>query len=94
MVAPPAAPMLAPAAPAAPALPPLPVLPPAGGGAHIVANVPGAGAGGPAGGLPPEAGPECLVLPVLVRLLAWVVVQGQDRGPGQVLTAFKCITIL
>ena len=45
-------------------------------------------------GVPPEAGPECLVLAVLVRLLAWVVVQGQDRGPGQVLTAFKCITIL
>ena len=50
VVAPPAAPMLAPAAPAAPALPPLPVLPPAGGGTHIVANVPGAGAGGAAGG--------------------------------------------
>jgi len=40
-----------PAAPATPVLHPLPVLlPPAGGGAHIVANVPGAGAGGAAGG--------------------------------------------
>ena len=37
-------------------------------------------------GVPPEAEPECLVLAVLVRLLAWVVVQ--------VLTASKCITIL
>jgi len=41
-----------------------------------------------------EARPECLVLAVLVRLLAWVMVHRQDRGPGQVLTAFICIPIL
>ena len=75
MVAPPAAPILAPAAPAAPALPPLTVLPLAGGGAHIVANVPGAGAGGPVGGEAGVPGPGGAGAPAGVG-------DGAPAGPG------------